>query len=200
MVFRGSYETVRRIITELVSEMEPNDSEPSVTLPVMTLKNLVDDDGELRRLGLTMVTDTQDDLQLLRLLIRIAIISPNCKSDEEIHKLAERLDDRESLAWTYACGIGTDMDDVKAIRLFRSDENMAPLYSGLWRDPSLILMHSFIRNRIDRPDGDVPLEDIFNRYLNAEDELEKLVYGTGIVVCLNTHGDLDTAFRAVSQS
>ena len=200
MVYRGSDETVRGIIAELISEMEPRGPESSVKLPVMTLDDLVDDDGELRRVGVSMATGTQDDVQLLHLLVRIAIISPECESDKGIRKMAERLDDVKSLAWTYACGIGTDVDDIEAIRLFRSDEDLAPLYSGLWGNPSLILMHSFIRNRIDMPDGDVPLEDIFSRYLNAEDEIERLVYGTGIVVCLNAHGDLDTAYRAVVHS
>lgn len=200
MVYRGSDETVRGIIAELISEMEPRGPESSVKLPVMTLDDLVDDDGELRRVGVSMATGTQDDVQLLHLLVRIAIISPECESDKGIRKMAERLDDVKSLAWTYACGIGTDVDDIEAIRLFRSDEGLTPIYSGLWRDPSLLLMHSFIRNRIDMPDGYVSLEDIFSRYLNAEDELERLVYGTGIVVCLNAHDDLDTAFRAVSQT
>ena len=76
MVCRGSDETVKGIIAELISEMEPRGPESSVKLPVMTLDDLVDDDGELRRVGVGMVTNTQDDLRLLRLLVRIAIISP----------------------------------------------------------------------------------------------------------------------------
>ena len=156
MTYRGSDDTMCQILTDLLSETEPRDMRgDKVILPVMRLEDLVDDDGELRRVGTEMLTGSSDDVRLLRLLVRIAIISPPCESDATIYKEAVHLEDDDSMAWIYACGIGTEKDDVKAIRLFRSDPELSALYSGVWSSYGLLEKHSFIRNRIDSIDGPV---------------------------------------------
>lgn len=199
MTYRGSDDTMCQILTDLLSETEPRDMRgDKVILPVMRLEDLVDDDGELRRVGTEMLTGSSDDVRLLRLLVRIAIISPPCESDATIYKEAVHLEDDDSMAWIYACGIGTEKDDVKAIRLFRSDPELSALYSGVWSSYGLLEKHSFIRNRIDMPDGKVRIEDLFAAYANSETELDRLIHRLGIVFCLTSHGDLDTAFKAVS--
>ena len=199
MVYRGSDEAIRWLLAELLSEMEPRSiRDDKVDLPVMTLEQLVDDDGELRRVGTEMLGGVLKDIGLLRLLVRIAIISPPSDYDQAIYQAAMNLEDTDSLAWIYACGIGTESDDVKAIRLFRSNQELSPLYSGVWNDWDLMEKHSFIRNRIDMPDGKVRIEDLISAYINSDVALDRLVYRMGIMSCLTSHGDLDTAFRAVS--
>lgn len=197
MVHVGSEEDARNIITCLLSEMGSRILEDGkVILPVMTLEGLIDVGGDLRRAGVDMATGTVADLPLLRLLIRIAIISPDDPVDGRIFAMAESLDDYESMAWAYACGIGTQIDAMSAVSLFRRDPVMGPLYSGIDDYPHFSLLLSYMRNRLDAPDEFVPIHDLFLKYDTSEDPLERLVYGMGIVACLQMHGDLVSSSRS----